>query len=366
MSRIPLIVMIAVAVLSGLGTGRAAAETRVFDAHHQLEVRLPEGATRMRLWFAIPQQVPDQRVEDFSVEAPFEYRIVEDTDGNRFLFGEVDLARFAAAGINGPGPETVRVDERFRLVRSESRHDVDPSKSRPYEPADLIDMGPFLEPDKYVVINDRIRELAQTITGGEPNPLIASRKIYDWVLENVDYWVKQPASMKASKVGSTTYCLDTGTGNCTDFHSLYASLSRAHGIPTRIVYGSLFKPELDGTETDQSYHCWIEFWAPELGWIPLDVAVADIFVDDFRLTEANKRGVELTVADGYKGPDQHMVDYYFGNLDARRVTWHRGRDLHLAPAAADEPINALPKAHVEVDGKPITTWTRKLTFVQKS
>lgn len=92
--------------------------------------------------------------------------------------------------------------------------------------------------------------------------------------------------------------------------------------------------------------------------------MADIFVGDFELNEANKSKVTLTVADGYRGKDQTMVDYYFGNLDARRVSWHLGRDLALGPDAAMAKVNAIPKAHIEVDGQPLdaAVWKRTLTF----
>jgi hypothetical protein len=96
--------------------------------------------------------------------------------------------------------------------------------------------------------------------------------------------------------------------------------------------------------------------------VPIDVAIADLFVDDFSIDEANASKVALTLADGYGGPDAALVDYYFGNLEARRVTWHRGRDLVPEPGPAAGPINALPKAYVEADGKAIDTWTRSLTF----
>ena len=60
-----------------------------------------------------------------------------------------------------------------------------------------------------------------------------------------------------------------------------------------------------------------------------------------------------------------MVDYYFGNLEERRVLWSVGRDLELDPEPANGPINALPKAYVEADGKALAekeAWTRKLTY----
>jgi len=75
------------------------------------------------------------------------------------------------------------------------------------------------------------RKLAGEITKGEKNPVIASRRIYDWVLDNIEYWVKHPDRLKASSVGSSVYCLEKRTGYCTDFHSLYTALARASGIP---------------------------------------------------------------------------------------------------------------------------------------
>ena len=188
----------------------------------------------------------------------------------------------------------------------------------------------------------------------------------DWTLKNVEYWVKYPDRLKASPVGSAEYCLQNKTGNCTDFHSLWTSLARSSGIPTRMVYGSFFKKDLDGKPDDQSYHCWIEFWAPDIGWIVHDVAVADIFVGDFALNEGNTSKVRLTTAAGYEKADPAMVDYYFGNIDDRRVVWHRGRDLKVE--GASQAVNCLPKAWVEVDGKPVKEkegWTRTLSFSEK-
>jgi len=212
-------------------------------------------------------------------------------------------------------------------------------------------------------VTDEYRKLAASITGGETNPVRKARLLYDWTLGNVDYWVKHPDRLKASPVGSADYCLSSRTGNCTDFHSLWTALARSSGIPTRMVYGSFFKKANDGKDADQSYHCWIEFWAPGIGWTVQDVAVADLFVGDFVLDDANREKVILTTAAGYEGGDPAMVEYYFGSIDDRRVVWHRGRDLVLEGASA--PVNALPKAWVEADGKALaekTGWTRKLTF----
>ncbi len=331
-----------------------------FDARQEFQVKVPEGSKRLRGWFTIPQEVAEQKVADLRVESPYPHRFETDSAGNKFLYVEVE---------NPMGPEFT-ITETFTLTRSEARVAADPAKCGTMSDKEREEMARYLEPNKNVPIDDDLKKLANEIVGTETNHVKAARKIYDWVLANIDYWVKDPKNKKASPVGSSTYCLASRTGNCTDFHSLWTSLARAEGIPTRIVYGSFFKAELDGQDIDQSYHCWLEFYAPGIGWIPHDVAVADIFVGDFTVNPDNDEKVRRTTADGYKGGDPAKVEYYFGNLDERRVTWSVGRDLTLTPKQEAGPVNAIAKAYIEVDGKALPDnkdagYTRKLTFKQK-
>ena len=66
---------------------------------------------------------------------------------------------------------------------------------------------------KRTASDDDIKKLSADITAGEKNPVVAARKLYDWTLQNVDYWVKYPDKFKASGIGSTEYCLRSRTGN---------------------------------------------------------------------------------------------------------------------------------------------------------
>jgi transglutaminase-like putative cysteine protease len=343
---------------AGSGDAREHGPPEGFHARHAFAVTPPPGARAVRAWFALPQNEPDQEVLALTVECPHPWKVVPDDQGNWFLF------------VEAKGPDLAPFDAvvEFDLRRWEVRTRPDPGATRPLTDDERREMAPYLTGSANVPVNDAFRKLALEATGGEANPVAAARKLYDWTLRNVDYWVKHPDRLKASPVGSAEYCLSTKTGNCTDFHSLWTALARSSGIPTRMVYGSFFKKDLAGKDADQSYHCWIEFWAPGLGWIPHDVAVADLFVGDFEVDRDNEEKVRLTTAAGYAGKDPAMVDYYFGNIDGRRVVWHRGRDLRVEPGAAAGPINALPKAHVEADGTPLKEkegWTRKLTFEEK-
>ncbi len=329
-----------------------------FEARNEVKVLVPEGARSVRIWLALPQEEPLQKVSTFKMEAPVSHRVTIDSEGNRIAYLE----------LTNPTQKEFLVVETFVLTRQEQISGVDATKAKPISEADRKRFALYLSSNQHVIINDEIRALSKQIAGEEANPVLTARKLYDWVLANVDYWVKDPQNKKASPVGSTEYCLKSKTGNCTDFHSLWTSLARASGIPTRMVYGSFFKAELDGQDADQSYHCWPEFYVPGTGWVPHDVAVADIFAGDFQTTPENEKLVRLTTGDGYRGADKAKIDYYFGNLDERRVTWSRGRDLNLTPRQEAGPVNALPKAYVEVDGKvhpEKTGWTRKLTFKER-
>lgn len=329
---------------------------RRFEVRHELEVEVPDHARNVRVWFLLPADDPAQRVANLRIDSPFAHRTVSDSEKNKLIFLEVEE----------PDVQSFRIVTTFDLERSEVRTPTDVASIDVASPGE--DLSRYLEPNEHIVINDRIRGLAAEIVGEEKSTVRAARSIYDWVLDHADYWVKEPTLKKASKVGSTTYCLDTGTGNCTDFHSLYTSLARAAGIPTRMLYGSLFKAELDSRDVDQSYHCWVEFHAPGLGWVPVDVALADIYAGPFEIDDSNRVLVDRTTPDGYEGPDPQRVQYYFGNLEPRRVTFSRGRDLRLEPPQAAGPLNALAKAYVEVDGRPLeegSGWTRKLTYRER-
>jgi hypothetical protein len=103
----------------------------------------------------------------------------------------------------------------------------------------------------------------------------------------------------------------------------------------------------------------------DAGRVRHDVSVADLYHDDFPVNTDNERLIKLTTADGTFGNDPARVAYYFGNLDERRVVWSRNRDLVMTPRQDSEPVNALPKAHVEIDGKVHpegSGWVRKLAY----
>jgi transglutaminase-like putative cysteine protease len=342
----------AAAGAQGTGPPKQAA----FELRNEVTVKVPEGARRVRVWMAMPQDNdPAQQVRNLEIEAPYAYRVEPDSEGSRVLYLE----------IPDPKVKEFRIVQTFGLTRAEIRNQIDPSLARSLTSSERQSFATYLAANKHILINDSIRRLANEIVGSETNPVLAARLLYDWVLYAVEHWVKDPRNKKASPVGSTAHALTLHTGDCGDFASLWTSLARAKGIPTQIVYGALLKPDLAGRDADQSVHCWTEFYAPGIGWLQHDVAIADIYEGSYPVTALNEQLVRLTSADGTYGADPTRVDYYFGNLDERRVVFSRNRDLVLSPRPEGEPVNALPKAYIEVDGKTHPEgpgWTRKLTY----
>jgi transglutaminase-like putative cysteine protease len=331
-------------------------ESASFHVNNAFTVKIPQGAHSVRVWFAVPQEDAFSTITNFKVQSDSPVHFDWDSWGNKVGYTDV-------ADTNVP---QVKINEEFDLKRTEMRNQIDPKATRPLTDAERTALSRYLEPAKYVVVNDEVKALSAKIVDGESNPILAARKIYNWTLQNIDYWVKDPDHLKASATGSTEYCLSNKTGNCTDFHSLFESLSIAAGIPVRMVYGSLLKPTLNGQAIDGSYHCWIEFYAPQVGWIPLDASLANIYGKKFELTDKNKKLVELTTATGYHGFDNSKIDYYFGNIDDRRVVWSMGRDLMMQPAQDDGPVNSLTKAYVEIDGKQSSDYVRQFTYKELS
>ena len=181
----------------------------------------------------------------------------------------------------------------------------------------------FLAPNERVVVGHPVLApiLAeiQSASVGAAKPERA-RAIYDWIVDNVEY--KKVGSGWGN--GDTFWACSERYGNCTDFHSLFISLARTEGIPARFEMG--FSIPLDREEGWVSgYHCWVEFWLPEVGWFPIDASEA------------------------FKHPEKREL--FYGTQPADRFHFTTGRDLRLGPDHLDRPLNYFIYPYVEIAGR---------------
>ena len=333
----------------------AAPVARHFEVRHDLVIDVPPHAKLVRAWFALPQETESQLVSRLEVRATAPVHQIKDQHGNRYLYLEA----------NNPGGGPLEIATRFDLTRFQQLRADAGDDAQPLTSQDRLDQAKWLESSRYVVTNDAVRGLAREIIGSEKNPFVAGQRVYDWMVSNVEWWVKDPAQWSPSSVGSSQACFEQRAGSDADMHSLYAALCRAADIPARVVYGSLLKEPLDGEDIDQSQHAWVEFYAPPVGWIPADVALADLHHGEIELDSLNAALVMSSGASRYTGSNAEKVEFYCGNLDARRIHWSTGRDVTPTPAPEHSPLDSLPQAHVEINGQVWAQeegWKRKLTF----
>jgi transglutaminase-like putative cysteine protease len=280
----------------------------------------------VRVWIPLATSDANQTVKVTKVGSPVAVRVTQEQQyGNRMLYAEMRHPEASSATFRlefevtrreysrGGYAELVRFDRRPRIER--------------------VSLRRFLQPDRLVPIDGKMKELAEENTRGKEGTVEKAYALYDYVFRTLRY----DKSGTGWGRGDSLWACDAKRGNCTDFHSLFISMMRAEGIPARFEIGLPLPPTSpDGEGEIPGYHCWAEFYLNGLGWVPVDISEA------------------------WKNPTKH--DYFFGTVDANRVQFTIGRDLTLEPKQDGPPLNYFIYPYVEVDGKVHEAVDRKFSF----
>ena len=299
---------------------QAGVKSRHFEFTYAAVVKgLPPGKAA-RIWVPVPPSSSVQKVtmEKESINLPG-YKIgQEKLYGNRILYVE------AKADAKGQIP--------LKISYQVQRYEVKTKGTALYKPAPEERITRLLEPDAKVPLVGKPQSLLKDMKVAV-DPTEAAKLFYDVVNRHMRY----------SKIGTgwgrgdAVWACDSKFGNCTDFHSLFISLARAHKIPAKFEIGFPLPPER-GVGKVPGYHCWAWFLPEGKGWIPVDIS------------EANRH--------------PKLADYYFGNLTEDRVLFSTGRDIRLVPPQQGPPLNFFIYPYVEVDGKtyPQTNISNAFSF----
>jgi len=172
---------------------------------------------------------------------------------------------------------------------------VSPGDVPPYTPGSEL-YARFTAPDLLVPsTSPEVARAAAAVVGGEKNPWLKARRIYDWLLTQVSY---------SAPVEDTVGALRSRKGNAFVYSSLYCALLRAAGVPARMVSGYLVGDAGQPTRR----HFWDEFYIETLGWVPVDPALGD----------------EKTLLPYTPAQDFDARSFYFGNLDNQHLTFTKG------------------------------------------
>ncbi len=265
------------------------------------QLTLPELTDDARMWIPLPESDAFQTVSAMKLNLPVAHRVLTDEEfGNKVIFLELT-----------PEDSGKPIALRFDVSRVEKAAYTDNSSP-----------GDYLAADVKVPVNDEFRTIAEKVLEGKSGELLRARALYDHTIDAMRY----AKFDKQYGFGDAQYACDSGTGNCTDYHSYFIALSRSVGIPARFAIGAAVPSSRDDGALS-GYHCWAEFYA-EGKWWPVDISEADKYTA--------------------------LSTYYFGHNPANRIEFSRGRDLVLDPSPASGPINFLAYPVLEVAETPRT------------
>jgi len=260
----------------------------------------------LQLWFSIPILTgPQPAVRVLSI-TPDDYVKVSPTldQDVGLVYMEVPLEELE---------EDLQIELQFTFERYEQRFEVDPDNVGEYDTESDF-YKEYTASRGNTEITPEISETASQVVGVETNPYLAAKKLYDYVVENVDYGHVPHITMWPRGEPESVYVHEKRLGDCGAQCIYFTALCRAVGIPCRTTGGWQL------IAGDFSDHFWAEFYLPNYGWIPADTSVAQIPNYIPGLSEGERK---------------EFRDFLFGGQDHYRCVVQTDVDLPLVPPVSE-------------------------------
>ena len=293
---------------------------------------VPSGTKQVRLWIPAPVNTPDQTIGivNYSIksgETDSSAGYSRGVEGLRD--GESNGLKWSYRDVKGGFGRSLCVESAGTPIEIELSFDVTRYETKGGGQASPEELAALKGPNKMIPLDGKVAAVAASLkTPADPKGI--ARALYDHTLERMKY--DKPEGDKGWGRGDAEWACDAKFGNCTDFHSYFMGLARKKGLATRFEMGF---PIPGGEEKEAKvggYHCWAYVWLEGPGWLPVDISEAD------------------------KHPEK--TDFFFGALDADRVTMTGGRDLTLEPTPAAGTLNFFVYPYAEADGKKLDNVTK--------
>ncbi len=119
---------------------------------------------------------------------------------------------------------------------------------------------------RYRLNSPYIQETVRKIVGDEKNPYWIARKIYDFIIDSLEY--EMIGGWDVPEV-----VLKRGSGSCSEYTYSFVALCRAAGLPAR--YQGSIVVRGDDASVDEAFHRWAQIYLPGYGWVPVDANRGD-------------------------------------------------------------------------------------------
>jgi transglutaminase-like putative cysteine protease len=290
---------------------------RTFEIVTSVEVAAPLGPTH--LWLPVPMALstPYQRLisTDYSAPGAVRSRLV--------MIPGYDVQ---ALSVQWKDPVAVgRVTATHRVATRDRRGDPGSAGSPPLAPRESATaLQKYLRATALLPTDGIVRATAERICAGKHGDLDKARAIYEWVVENTSRDPKTPGC----GLGDIGSMLKSGYlgGKCADISALFVALARSVEIPARDAYGIRVAESRLGYkclgrtgDVSKAQHCRAEFYAQEVGWIPVDPA-------DVRKIMLEEVPGGLSLADPRV---QAARTAFFGSWEMNWIVYNHGHDTAL-------------------------------------
>lgn len=168
--------------------------------------------------------------------------------------------------------ETASVKADYKVIMSEFALNENTGDSSTAEDEDFDKIvKEYTKSEKSIDSDSKIiKAAAADIIGQETEPMAVAEKLYNYVIDNMEYdWERYAAVERENLLASEL--LDIKKGVCEDYSVLYAALCRAAGIPIKYVVGlPVMTLAMEEDNQLESGHAWNEIYFEGYGWIPVD------------------------------------------------------------------------------------------------
>ncbi len=218
----------------------------------------PQDVTDLHLRFALPAELPNQKLLSDHRFKPEPTRFATDQWGQRcaeFELGKVD------------GGTTQEVTYTVNAEVSAIRWLIYPDRAGTLDdiPADIRERY-TVDGARYRLNSPFIQKTVKKIIGDEQNPYWIARKVFNHLI----------AELKYEMVGGwdvPEVVLERGSGSCSEYTFAFIALCRAAGLPAR--YQGSIVVRGDDASIDEAFHRWAEIYLPNYGWVPVDANKGD-------------------------------------------------------------------------------------------
>ncbi|MBB3188638.1 transglutaminase-like domain-containing protein [Microbacter margulisiae] len=214
---------------------------------------VPAGDT-VRCWMPYPKQDHTRQTDVHLLSTfPSRYFIAPDSVGQRSIY-------FEQKAKQGE-PTIFRICFTYRSYAQS--FDLSKIHADPYDTSSPIYKTFTREQPPHIVFTKEIRQLADSITKGETNPVGIVTKLYKWI----DHHIIWSGALEYSTISNIPhYVLKNHKGDCGMQTLLFMSMARYKGIPVKWQSGWMMHPG------EVNLHDWCEVYYKGIGWVPVDVS----------------------------------------------------------------------------------------------